>query len=167
MKDDNMDYIYIGTITDTHGIKGELRIKSNFEYKDQIFKKDFNIYIGDNKIKETINTYRYHKIYDMVTLYNYDNINQVLKYLKQKVYVLRSDLNINKGYVLDDLINMSIYENNNLLGKVIDIFDNNGNILLNIKGEKEFYIPYNDNFIKKVDINSGKIEVSNAKDLIL
>ncbi len=162
-----MDYIYIGTITDTHGIKGELRIKSNFEYKDQIFKKDFNIYIGDNKIKETINTYRYHKIYDMVTLYNYDNINQVLKYLKQKVYVLRSDLNINKGYVLDDLINMSIYENNNLLGKVIDIFDNNGNILLNIKGEKEFYIPYNDNFIKKVDINSGKIEVSNAKDLIL
>ena len=162
-----MDYIYIGTITDTHGIKGELRIKSNFEYKDQIFKKDFNIYIGDNKIKETINTYRYHKIYDMVTLYNYDNINQVLKYLKQKVYVLRSDLNINKGYVLDDLINMSIYENNCFLGKVIDIFDNNGNILLNIKGEKEFYIPYNDNFIKKVDINSGKIEVSNAKDLIL
>ena len=162
-----MDYIYIGTITDTHGIKGELRIKSNFEYKDQIFKKDFNIYIGDNKIKETINTYRYHKIYDMVTLYNYDNINQVLKYLKQKVYVLRSDLNINNGYVLDDLINMSIYENNILLGKVIDIFDNNGNILLNIKGEKEFYIPYNDNFIKKVDINSGKIEVSNAKDLIL
>ena len=162
-----MDYIYIGTITDTHGIKGELRIKSNFEYKDQIFKKDFNIYIGDNKIKETINTYRYHKIYDMVTLYNYNNINQVLKYLKQKVYVLRSDLNINKGYVLDDLINMSIYENNIFLGKVIDIFDNNGNILLNIKGEKEFYIPYNDNFIKKVDINSGKIKVSNAKDLIL
>ena len=62
---------------------------------------------------------------------------------------------------------MSIYENNIFLGKVIDIFDNNGNILLNIKGEKEFYIPYNDNFIKKVDINSGKIKVSNAKDLIL
>ena len=103
----------------------------------------------------------------MVTLYNYDNINQVLKYLKQKVYVLRSDLNLKEGYVLDDLINLNVYENDILLGKIIDIFDNNGNILLNISGEKEFYIPYNDNFIKKVDINSGKIEVINAKDLIL
>ena len=162
-----MKYVYLGKITNTHGIKGEIRILSNFDRKSKVFIPGMKLYIGEKKEEEIISSYRYHKIYDMVTLYNYNNINQVLKYLKQKVYVLRSDLNINKGYVLDDLINMSIYENNIFLGKVIDIFDNNGNILLNIKGEKEFYIPYNDNFIKKVDINSGKIKVSNAKDLIL
>ena len=29
-----MDYIYIGKIVNTHGIKGELRIKSDFELKN-------------------------------------------------------------------------------------------------------------------------------------
>ena len=162
-----MDYIYIGTIVGTHGIKGELKIKSNFEYKDQVFKENNNLYIGEEKNKETINTYRYHKIYDMVTFKEYNNINEVLKYKGKKVYINREDLNIDKDYVLDDLIGCLIYEDNQCLGKVKDIYDNNGNVLLDVVGEKEFYIPYNDNFIKKVDIKSAKIEVSNAKDLIL
>ena len=34
-----MDYVKIGKIVDTHGIKGELRIKSDFEKKDIVFKK--------------------------------------------------------------------------------------------------------------------------------
>jgi len=163
-----MDYIYIGTIISTHGIKGELKIKSNFEYKDKVFIKGFNLYIGENKTKEIIKTYRYHKIYDMVTFEGYNNINEVLKYLKQKVYIKREDLNIEKDYVLDDLINLKVYEQDEYLGTIKDIYDNNGNTLLEcIKDNKSFYIPYNSNFIKNVDTKSGKIIVSNAKDLIL
>ena len=163
-----MDYIYIGTIISTHGIKGELKIKSNFEYKDKVFIKGFNLYLGENKTKEIINTYRYHKIYDMVTFEGYNNINEVLKYLKQKVYIKREDLNIEKDYVLDDLINLKVYEQDEYLGTIKDIYDNNGNTLLEcIKDNKSFYIPYNSNFIKNVDTKSGKIIVSNAKDLIL
>ena len=40
-----MDYILIGKIVNTHGIKGELRIKSNFLMKDKVFKKGFALYI--------------------------------------------------------------------------------------------------------------------------
>ena len=36
-------YIKIGQIVNTHGIKGELRIISDFKYKDKIFVKDFNL----------------------------------------------------------------------------------------------------------------------------
>ena len=35
--EDNMDYVYIGKIVDTHGIKGELRIRSNFDKKDIVY----------------------------------------------------------------------------------------------------------------------------------
>ena len=42
-------YIKIGQIVNTHGIKGELKIISDFKYKDKIFVKDFNLYIGKNK----------------------------------------------------------------------------------------------------------------------
>ena len=35
-----MEYVYVGKITSTHGIKGELKIKSYFKYKDLVFKKN-------------------------------------------------------------------------------------------------------------------------------
>ena len=33
-----MDKVYIGKVVNTHGIKGELRILSDFPYKDKVFK---------------------------------------------------------------------------------------------------------------------------------
>ena len=47
-----MKYIYVGKIVNTHGIKGEIRILSDFLKKDLVFKKDFTLYIGPNKEKE-------------------------------------------------------------------------------------------------------------------
>ena len=44
-----MKYEYIGTLVNTHSLKGEVRIISNFQYKDLIFKKGFKLYIGKNK----------------------------------------------------------------------------------------------------------------------
>ena len=68
-----MELIYIGKITSTHGIKGELKIKSNFEYKDRVFGVG-NKLIIDNK-EYIIKSYRTHKGFDMVTLNNYKDIN--------------------------------------------------------------------------------------------
>ena len=52
-----MNYINVGKIVNTHGIKGELRILSKFKFKNKVFKKDMIIYIGNNKDKEVINYY--------------------------------------------------------------------------------------------------------------
>ena len=104
-----MDYLYIGKIVDTHGIKGELRIKSNFERKELVFKKDFIIYVGNSYEPLKITNYRHHKEFDMITIEGYDNINQVLKYLKLNVYAKKSDIELNdtlssnKKIVLDML----------------------------------------------------------------
>ena len=163
-----MDYVYIGKIVDTHGIKGELRIRSNFDKKDIVFKPGFTLYIGEGYVAEEIVTYRHHKEFEMVTFRGYDNINQVLNYLKMNVYVRRSDLELSKDdYILDDLIELSVEENGEMLGKVEEIVYNGINILLSVVGEKNFYIPIAGNFIKKVDLEKGIIETEGAKGLIL
>jgi tRNA G18 (ribose-2'-O)-methylase SpoU len=69
-----MKYVLIGKIVNTHGLKGEVRILSSFKYKDRVFKPDMNIYIGKNKINEVINSYRHHKIFEMITMNGYNNI---------------------------------------------------------------------------------------------
>ena len=78
------EFIYIGKIVNTHGIKGEIRILSDFKYKDRVFLSNRRIYIGEERIEEIIDTYRRHKIFDMITLKGYNNINQVLKYMKNR-----------------------------------------------------------------------------------
>ena len=161
-------YILVGKIVNTHGIKGELRIKSSFEKKDIVFKKGNHLYIGNDKVEETINTYRVHKEFDMVTFDGYTNINEVLKYLKEYVYFKRDDLKLNDDdYVLEDLIDMDIVDNDEFLGKVVNFIYNNGNTLLEIDGNKKFYIPVNSSYIKSVDLNNKIITTNNAKDLIL
>lgn len=163
-----MEYVWIGKIVNTHGIKGELRIRSDFEKKDLVFKKGFNLYIGKEKIKETINNYRVHKDFDMVRLDGYTNINEVLKYIKSEVFIDRNDLNLNnEEIILNDLIGMEVKDNNEIVGKIKDYVYNNSNILLVVSGNKDFYIPYKSNYIIKIDKQNKIVYTENAKDLIL
>ena len=46
-----MEYVYVGKLVNTHGLKGEVKLLSNFDYKDYYFKKGIHFYIGDNKKK--------------------------------------------------------------------------------------------------------------------
>lgn len=163
-----MNYIYIGKVINTHGIKGEIRIKSDFEQKEKIFKNNFTIYIGKEKKAEIIKSYRVHKEYDMVTFEDKNNINDVIEYKGLSVFINREDLNLTaEEYVLQDLIGMEIYSNEKKLGIVKDFMYNSSNILLQISGEKNFYIPYKANYIKEVNIALKKIVVDNIEGLIL
>lgn len=164
-----MEYICIGKIVQTHGIKGELRIKSRFLKKDKVFKKGFTLYLGDDKKPEVINSYRPHKDFDMVTFEGYDNINQVLDYLKLLVYAKKEDIELNEDeYILEELVGLNVIEDGLCLGKVNEIVYNNSNILLNVISEnKSFYIPNNPNFIKKVNLSDKEVIVENAKGLML
>ena len=163
-----MNLIYIGKIVNTHGIKGEVRLLSNFEEKDLIFKQGFKVYIGSMNEEETINTYRHHKQFEMISFKGINDINLVLKYKGKKVYINKDDLNLKDDeYLLEDLIGMKIINNEEQLGTVTDIYDTKAGKLLYISFAKNYYIPYNSNYIKQVDVRRKEIQTENVKDLIL
>ena len=160
-------YVYIGKIVNTHGIKGELRILSDFKYKDKVFKSNMFIYIGKDKVKEKIISYRKHKNFDMVCLEGYNNINEVLKYKGYNVYINKEDIVLDKNKYLDeDIIGMDVIVDNKVIGKVSNI-EKNVQYLIVIKNkDSEYLVPYNDFFIKKIDINNKKIIINNIEGLI-
>lgn len=156
-------YRYIGRLVNTHGIKGEVRILSDIDYKDLVFKKGFNLYIGSKKEKETINTYRVHKNFDMVTFVGINNINDVLKYKGEDVYVLRSDI---EGVITDeDFIGLDVYTDK-YIGKVTSILKGYNDILVIENETKKYMVPKLDNFIKNIDFENKKIIIENIKGLI-
>jgi len=58
--------IKIGNITSTHGIKGELKLYSDFSQKEKIMQKDFPIYI-ENTLHH-ITSVRPHKNYYLIRI---------------------------------------------------------------------------------------------------
>lgn len=162
------NYIEVGKIINTFGIKGELKIASDFEYKDKIFRKDFPIYIGELKEKELICTHRVHKNYDLTTFKGYTNINEVLKYKGKKIYAIREDLKLNNNeYLLNDLIGFEVYDEDKILGIVIDYELTPSNVLFKVKGEKTFYIPNVSEYIKEINTLDKKIITNKGSDLII
>ena len=118
-----MNYIYIGDIVNTHGIKGEVKIISHFKYKSNVFIKGTSLYVGRGYHKLIINSYRHHKIFDMVTFVGINDINDVLKYKGEPVYIDKNEITID-GILNEDLISMDVYSDDSFIGKVTDILNN-------------------------------------------
>lgn len=161
-----MDYLKVGKIVNTHGIKGELRLLSNFKYKNKVFKNNFKIYIGKEKDMAVINSYRVHKMFDMITLKGYSNINEVLKYKGKLVFIDKNDLVLNKDEYLDeDLIGFGvIYEDISNL-KVVEIVNYPNNKLLKVRSnDLDNLVPFS--LVDKIELDNKKIYVKDIKGLI-
>lgn len=160
-----MNYIYIGKIVNTHGIKGELRIISDFPYKDQVFKSNTKIYIGKKKELEIIEKYRFHKIFDMIVLKGHYDINEVLPYKGKDVYIDREETKI-EGMLEEDYIGLKVYSNSVLKGIITGILKGvkQDNLIIE-NNNKKYYVPKVDVFIKKIDLENKTIEIEEIEGL--
>ena len=152
-----MDKVYIGKIVSTHGIKGELKIHSDFDYKDKVFVVGNKIIVDDKEY--TIKSYRVHKNFDMVTLDDYKDINEVLFLLKKNVYVSKDSLSFNDREILDEeLMTYKVLTNTGKVGIIKEIFKaSETNKIIRVLFDKEVLVPYN--FIKKIDKDKKEVVV--------
>ena len=157
-----MELVNIGRIVNTHGIKGELRILSDFRYKDKVFIKGVKLYVGKKKEEFIINTYRHHKVFDMVTFDGYTNINEVLYLKGLNVYVDIDQIDLGNEIYPEKLIGYEVYFENESIGNVTEVLNEPASFVLRIN--EKILIPYVDNFIDKIEDN--KIYVKNVRGLL-
>lgn len=158
-----MNLIKIGHVSNTHGLKGEIRILSNFKFKDKVFKISNKLYIMNDEL--IIKSYRKHKEYDMVTFKNLDNIDDVIIYKGEDVFIDRDTLEYS-GYLDCDLIGLEVYNKNKYMGKIVDIISTNAHDVLVIQNGKKHMVPKIDEFIKDVDLVNKKVEINYIKGLV-
>ena len=157
-----MDKIYVGTIVSTHGIKGEIRIISKLEQslKEKVFKVGNSILINDKEYK--LRSYRRHKNYDMVLLDDFNNINDVLFLMKQKVYIDSKYIELSAKE--DFELNYKEYEvitsdKQKGVVKALEETGNNYKIIGVVVNNKEELVPYNEHFLKKIDSSKKQVEI--------
>ncbi len=139
--------LWIGTIVNTHGLKGELKILSNSDQIEEHFKIGNTIFTENEQFKIT-NT-RLHKNFILIIFNNYKNINQV-EYLKgTKIYVPRNE----KETYLIDLIGYKVINHNKDLIGVVDSFYEIGSyesMKILLTNKKITNIPFLDQFIIEI-----------------
>lgn len=157
-----MDLIYIGKLVNTHGLKGEVKLLSDFKYKEDVFKKGNLLYINDNKY--IIKSYRKHKMFDMITLEGIESIEQAEELKGLNIYINKLEYKFD-GILDEELIGLDVYHNDNYKGKIIDIYKTNSSDLLIVEGKIKHMVPNIPEFVKEIDLENNKIYIEYIRGL--
>lgn len=151
-----MEYIKVGDVVNTHGIRGELKIiRTGVEE----FNRDIDYFI--EKTKVSIEKSRFHKNAFIVKLKDYNNINNVLKFKGKSIYISDEDLiDFDDEYYHIDLIGMQVFENSTLIGELVNIDSYDANDVYTVRTkDRDILIPAVDEFILNIDVNNNRIDV--------
>jgi 16S rRNA processing protein RimM len=167
------NYYVVGTIIGTHALKGEVKVYSVTDFKENRFKKGSTLYIEKDgqMIKVTVKTHREHKETDLISFLEYNTINDVEQFKKCKLYVDESDIHDELDedeFYYRQIIGCKIVYNNETIGEVKDIVNYGASDLLVIThvNGKEIMIPFVDEFILAIDLEEQIIEIDVIEGLL-
>lgn len=158
------NYIEIGRVVNTFGIKGELKIISESDFVDYRYAVGKTIFLKMRSVvKEVkVSSFRVHKGNILITIDNINDINEIEKYIGSVVLADKSDVPpLEDGeFYIDDVVGLDAYNDaGEKIGTVVDVILIPANDLIEIEllnGKKEL-LPYVDEYI--LDILEDRIIV--------
>ena len=159
-----MKKIQVGWIQNTHGIKGELKVRSETDFPNIHFKKGKKLYLDDQK-ELLISSSRLQKEMYLLQFVGYQDINLVQDWKGKGLYIDQSDqVHLKKGeYYRHQLIGLSVIsEKGSLVGTILAVEETLGaQNNLRVKTEKkEVLYPFIPSFIDRVDQEERKVYVN-------
>lgn len=162
----------VGKIVNTQGIKGEVRVLSNSDFKDIRFAVGSKLEAQMRREVETIEIERHytHKNFDILKLKGYDNINDVLKF-KNALLLGEplSDEALGEGeFFVEQIIGLDVVDQDgNKVGVVKAINTQSYQKLLTIEtAGKDAMIPYVSEFVSAIDLETNTMHVKLIPGLI-
>lgn len=164
-----VEYFEIGHISNTHGLKGEIKVrpftksKKDYEKIEKIlidFKGDLKEYLVDSV--------RYQQDVVLLKLKEVDDIEIAEKLKGHYIKIPRESAKKveENEFFIADLIGCEVYQDE-LLGVVDDVFSTGGSdvYVVKRKGKKDLLLPAISSVIKHVDIVSRRIDVEVPRGL--
>ena len=161
-----MDKLIVGHIVNTFGIKGELKVEIVTDFASERFKFGNKFYVDNLCLK--LKSVRYHKGFALLAFSDYEDINLVEQFKGKDLLISKDDIKpLDDGYYFYQLVDLDVYDNDNLIGKVTDIESYPANNVLRVKTkDKDVLIPYVPAFIKNVDLENKQISINVIEGLL-
>lgn len=159
------DLLQVGAITQTHGIRGEVKV---FPTTDDVnrFKKLKEVILdtGKEKMILEIEGVKFFKQLVILKFKGFDNINDIERYKGKSLYVTRENaVKLKKDeYFIADLIDMEIYdENDAAIGVLKNVIETGANDVYEIAlaDGRDLLLPAIKQCILDVDMENRRMKV--------
>lgn len=159
------DFLQIGVISSTHGIKGEVKV---FPTTDDVnrFKKLKEVYLDTGKERLTLHpeSVKFFKQFVILKFKEFNNINEIEQYRNKSLLVDRQNaVKLRKDeYFIADLIGLNVMtDEDEKLGVLKDVLQTGANDVYIVETEegKEVLLPAIKECVLKVDVEEGEVLV--------
>ena len=161
----NKDYLQVGVITQTHGIRGEVKVFPTTDDPAR-FKSLKNVVLdtGRSFLPLEIESVKFFKQFVILKFKGIDNINDIEKYKKSPLLVSREDaVDLEEDeYFMADMIGMKVVtEDGTPFGVLTDIMETGANDVYVVETEDhgEVLLPAIKECILDVDIEEQKMTI--------
>lgn len=168
------DYLNVGKIVNTQGLKGEVRVISQTDFPELRYKKGSTLTLFQEKkapVVLTVKSHRKHKNFDILSFEEHPSINDVEKYRDGILKVAMDDLTEleEDEFYYHEIIGLTVLdENGEELGKIKEILSPGANDVWVVQRQKkkDLLLPYIESVVTKVDIENGLVHVEIPEGLI-
>ena len=166
------DMLQVGVITQTHGVRGEVKV---FPTTDDVnrFKKLKQVILdtGKETMQLEIQSVKFFKQFVILKFKGIDNINDIEKYKRCSLYVTREHAVAleEDEYFIADMIGMEVCtEDGNIFGTLKDVIETGANDVYVIENAEhgEVLVPAIKECIRSVDIEKGQMMIHLMDGLI-
>lgn len=161
-------YLEIGKVVSTHGLRGELRVDPWCD-SPQFLCQFKTLYLKKGETKLSVSS-RPHKTIAIVKARGIDTIEEAEKLRGRVLYINRSDARLAPGeYFIQDLMGLDVIDidTSKSYGKITDVLKTGANDVYQVTDEKkkDYLIPVIDDVVKEIDINGGKVLIKPLKGI--
>lgn len=165
------DKFRVGVITNTHGLRGEVKVFPTTEDPERFRDlKEVLLDTGKEWLELEVSSVRFFKNLVIVKFKEFDSINEIEQYKGKDLYVSRENaIPLEEGeYYLADIIGASVVtEEGAAFGELKDVLETGANLVYVVLHEgKEVLLPVIPDCVKNVDVEQGKVTVHIMKGLL-
>jgi len=159
------DLLQVGAITQTHGLRGEVKVFPTTDDAKRFKKlKEVILDTGKEKMILEIESVKFFKQFVILKFKGFDDINQIERYKGKSLYVTRENaVKLKKDeYFIADLIDVKVYdETDEYLGVLKDVIVTGANDVYDIALEdgRRLLLPAIKQCVLDVDMEQRKMKV--------
>ena len=170
-----MEYVSLGVIKDSFGLDGTMKIFSTTSNQKQRYKTGSKVFLYNPQTNErtelNVIKFRQNGPFDFLKV-NELNTPEEIKLIKgYEIHAIKDEISLEKGmYFYSDLKGCEVVDINNNIGKVDSVEQFTSQITLKIvknAAKVHYFVPFNDFFIKEVDVKNKRIVIHVIEGLII
>ncbi|WP_101843864.1 ribosome maturation factor RimM [Halobacillus sp. Marseille-P3879] len=169
----NEQYLNVGQIINTHGIRGEVKVRRITDFDERFEPGQLLYWTNDDKVMEEliIKSHRIHKGFDLISFENHPTINDVERF-RDGFLKISSDEQLELAeheFYFHEIIGSAVYlTSGEKIGVVKEILTPGANDVWVVKREKakDALIPYIEEVVKEVDTEGKQIIIDPIEGLL-